>query len=418
MKVLHLCTYANIGGAGRACYKIHSSLLSMGVDSKILTLITKVGLNEVYGIKANKIKVWAARRFDKALIKFFNFKTSEVFTSGLFGVGKVSRHEIITEADVIALYWVTGGFLDIWAVVKLLNMNKPVVWRLSDMWLLTDGRHYTGGSDSYKKNHRFVDVFEGDNEWNIVSILIWKLKKIILSNADNLTIIAPSRWMAECVRRSTLTSHIRVEIIGTGVDETVFKERNKISSRRLYDLPLEKKIILFGAINAVFDKRKGGDKLLASLNKIPNNYKENIHIVVFGSDDISGLDGFSFSCYTQIDDDIKLSHLYNCADVFVAPSLEENLANTVLESMAVGVPVVAFSIGGMTDVIDHKENGYLAKPFCSTDLSHGICYILNLNGPDYMKFKDKAEKKILEKYTLSRQADSYYNLYNKLLEGS
>ena len=107
--------------------------------------------------------------------------------------------------------------------------------------------------------------------------------------------------------------------------------------------------------------------------------------------------------------------LYAAADVFVAPSRMENLANTVLESLACGTPVVAFDIGGMPDMIDHKVNGFLAPPFKTGELAEGIRWAQAQRGNDAVRHA--ARRKILQDFSPAQETDKYIALYDRVRNG-
>jgi glycosyltransferase involved in cell wall biosynthesis len=116
----------------------------------------------------------------------------------------------------------------------------------------------------------------------------------------------------------------------------------------------------------------------------------------------------------QMFDEISQVLLYSAADVVVAPSMQENLSNTVMESLSCGTPVVAFHIGGMPDMIEHQINGYLAKPFEANDLAEGIMWVLGNPGRTHLLSK-QARQSVLERYALDVIASNYLSLYQSVI---
>jgi len=173
-----------------------------------------------------------------------------------------------------------------------------------------------------------------------------------------------------------------VNVIPNVLDKNIFKHIGQNIARDILNLDKEKKYILFGAMNSTSDPRKGWDYLKKSLQKIDEKYsdlKNEVELLVFGSsysEDVEKLP-FNVKFLGRFSDEIALSLIYNSADLFAAPSLEDNLPNTVLESLHCGTPVAAFDIGGMPDMIEHKNNGYLAELKNPTDLAEGILWSLN-----------------------------------------
>lgn len=231
-----------------------------------------------------------------------------------------------------------------------------------------------------------------------------------------IVIVTPSTWLHDCVINSTLFSNSRVEVIPNGININQFKPINKDFARSRLLLPRDKKIILFGAVNSTSDPNKGFKHLKQSLYHLKEKkIFENIELVIFGGDrsiDFQYL-GFKVHSLGKIQDDSTLALLYSAADVFVAPSLSENLPNTILESLACGTPCVAFNIGGIPDLIDHKCNGYLAPPFNSVDFAEGIEWILC----DETRTKilaENARKKIIQEFNIVDVIHRYSELYNSI----
>ena len=123
--------------------------------------------------------------------------------------------------------------------------------------------------------------------------------------------------------------------------------------------------------------------------------------------------GFKTHYYGSNRDDLSLALLYSAVDVFVAPSIEENFAGTVFESLSCGTPVVAFDIGGMPDMITHRQNGYLAEPFNTDDLAAGIQWILD--GDSWQLLSKNARAFVERECTLEIQANRYNEIYQSIL---
>ena len=182
-------------------------------------------------------------------------------------------------------------------------------------------------------------------------------------------------------------------------------------------MPVDRKIILIGAMNFINDKRKGGHLLTSAFGLlISSGFHSNTEVFVLGTSAPEEDPGFGFptTYFGAGRDDLSLALLYSAVDVFVAPSLEENFAATVFESLSCGIPVVAFNIGGMPDMISHKKNGYLAKPFETQDLAEGINWVLREANSDSLALK--AREFVEAECTLEIQAERYKNLYESIAE--
>jgi len=116
----------------------------------------------------------------------------------------------------------------------------------------------------------------------------------------------------------------------------------------------------------------------------------------------------------HLHDDISLRVLYCAVDVMVVPSLQENLSNAIMESSACGTPVVGFDIGGNSDLIEHQDTGYLAKPFDVSDLAAGIDWVLDAG--NYKDLCKNARDKVLREFDSEVVAEKYIALYDKAIK--
>jgi glycosyltransferase involved in cell wall biosynthesis len=216
-------------------------------------------------------------------------------------------------------------------------------------------------------------------------------------------------------------------VIANGIDLTLYKpmtrslarDTTKVTLRERLNLPQNKHLILFGA-RAADEKRKGFHLLQGALQRLSQaGWQDKIELVVFGSlDSQTSLElGFPVHAFGRLADDLSLALIYAAADVFVAPSLQDNLPNTVVESLASGTPCVAFKIGGMPDMIEHHFNGYLAQPFEIDDLATGMDWVLE-DQQRHQQLCDRARQKAEAEFSLELQAQRYLELYTELLENS
>jgi glycosyltransferase involved in cell wall biosynthesis len=233
-----------------------------------------------------------------------------------------------------------------------------------------------------------------------------------LKKKDNLTIVGLSRWVNNCSKKSTLLKDKRHINLPNPIDTKIFKPFNKKKSRELWGLPQNKKVVLFGANRATSDINKGFKELSETLYKLKNR---DIELVIFGSSEPKESQNFGFRTHYlgHLFDDVSLVTLYGAVDVMLVPSLQENLSNVIMESLACGTPVVGFDIGGNSDMIEHKKNGYLSKPFDTDDLKKGIEWVLD--NPNYDELSKNAEKKVLREFESSIVSKKYIKLYEEIL---
>jgi glycosyltransferase involved in cell wall biosynthesis len=186
-------------------------------------------------------------------------------------------------------------------------------------------------------------------------------------------------------------------------------------AREIWNLPKDKKLILFGAMNATSDINKGFKELQDSISKLTINVNE-VELVVFGSSKPATSQGFGFKTHYlgYVYDDVSLTALFSAADVMVVPSIQENLSNSIMESLSCSTPVVGFNIGGNSDMIVHKETGYLANPYDINDLASGIDWILG--SKSYLKIAQASREKILKEFDSVIVAQKYIDLYQEVIK--
>lgn len=409
LKVVHLSSYDIKGGAARAAYRLNIGLQAVGVDSVMLVQDKASDDDTILCKNAGR---HAALRplLNKLPLLLYPKRTKGNFSPS-FVSDNIQRTLNSFTPDIIHLHWINDGFLQI---ETLDTLGKPIVWTLHDMWAFTGGCHYDDGCAGYRDNCGRCPQLGSKKEYDF-SRRIWLRKKKAWNNLD-ITIVTPSKWLLECAKASSIFSDRRMEVIPNALNIDVFKPLDIREARESLSLPEKKKLVLFGLAGAMDDNRKGFYFLMTALKELAV-HKDNLDLVIFGIPDLpwSPYTGLKSHCAGRIDDDTVLSKLYSAADVFVAPSLQDNLPNTVMESLACGTPVVAFNTGGIPDMVEHRINGYLAKPFDTADLANGIKWVLDVQERNN-KLGAAAREKAVKKYSLERQARHYLRLYDELLE--
>lgn len=409
MKSLILSSTDVEGGAARAAYRVHRGLISMGIESQMLvrgkfsadrTVMAEKSIITKLGPPANSIPL---RRYPKRDRLLFS---PQWFPDAI--AGKVAK----INPDVVNLHWVCNGFIQIETLAKL---NKPLVWTLQDMWPFTGGCHYSEGCDRYQNSCGQCPQLKSSRDRDL-SRQVWERKFKAWKNI-NLTIVTPSSWMADCVSSSSLFGQRRVEVIPFCLDTKIYRPIESQIARNLLNLPQDKQLVLFGAIAATADPRKGFNLLLPALQKLSQSgWQNQLELVVFGSAEPENpVDlGFKANYLGSFSDDIALALVYSAADVMIVPSLQESFGQTASEALACGTPVVAFNATGLKDIVDHQVNGYLVKPYEIEDLREGIKWVLN-DSDRLKKLKENARKKAEKAFTLEQQAQQYISLYNQII---
>lgn len=414
MRVLHISCHALRGGAAIAAFRLHQQLRRMGLDSAIAAMEGNQSTSK-HTIVAPKSKISqlgyrVRKNIDSQLPRLLHPKLVTPFSIGAFGH---NLQPILKqfEPDIVNLHWINNGTLSFRGISEI---QQPIVWTMHDMWPFTGGCHYSGSCIRYIDSCGRCPQLASKNPHDL-SYRIHQSKRTHLSS-KKLHVVTPSRWLASCVSQSTLFKHTHTDAIPNGVDIQIFSpDANKNALRKKLNLSKDAKLLFFAAMNPDSDPRKGFKQLLEALKNVRtgDNHKEQIHLVVAGEHSTALKAALPFETHFlgSLCEE-EMPSVYAEADVFIAPSLEDNLPNTVIESLACGTPVVAFNIGGMPEMITHKANGYLADNLCSENLAKGIKWILS-DHENLDKLSEASRRIACESFSLENQAQAYARLYEE-----
>lgn len=413
MRILHLTMHEHTG-AGRAALRLHNGLTKQKIDSIALVNQKKYESQSVIrqNLTARLYKQIELIAVNEALVKLFDQKDT-IFSINLTP-SLIQNQVKQIHPDIINLHWIG------WEFIRIEEMNKfpvPLVWTLHDMWAFTGGCHYSENCTRYQESCGSCPQLHSNNDRDL-SYWVWQRKAKSWNNL-NLTIVALSNWLANCAKSSSLLKDFRIEVIPNGIDTQIYKPMERKIARERFNLPQDKHLILFGGMRPTSDSRKGFHLLQPALKSLSqSSWQDKIELAILGTSEPNSPLDLGFKCHyvNPLTDDIALALLYAAADVFTAPSTEDNLPNTVMEAIACGTPCVAFNIGGMPDMIEHEENGYLAQPYDIEDFAGGIAWVLE-NKERHQKLCDRAREKAVQEFTLELQARRYLSLYNEILEG-
>jgi len=415
LRVVHVSSSDIGGGAAMSAYRLHRGLLNIGMDSQMVVSSKASDDFTVHGISGNTAKLWSrvANHIDQVPRKFLKTANQSLISPAWVRENTAQRI-LALQPDIVNLHWTQNAFLRPESL-RLLG-HLPVVWTLHDMWAFSGGEHYVGDDlryvSGYTKQNRPLGESGFDlNRW------LWERKRKSWKHLSNITVVTPSRWLGACARQSALFNQYRVETIPYGLDLTRFKPTDKRLAREILNLPQDTLLLMFGAMSATSDTRKGFQFLAPALTSLARSYSsDDVAVVIFGSSAPKNPVNMAFPAHYlgHLHDAISTSLAYAAADVFIAPSMEDNLPNTVLESLACGTPVVAFDIGGMPDMILHEKNGYLAKAFDVDSLASGIAWVLE-DTERRTNLATFARKRSEEGFALEHQAHNYKALYHSLV---
>jgi len=421
MKVTLINTSDAGGGAPTACLRLLKALQTQKVDAKLLVQYKKTDAASVEGIVRglfSRLKAQFDFFCERLPFIFFHERDKSVrFAFSAANAGKSIKNEaLVKDADILHLHWTNSGFLSITDLKELVDTGKPIVWTLHDMWTFTGGCHYSGACNHFI--NRCGDCyFLHDEEPNDLSYQGWLRKAAMYANAQNITFVACSSWLAGVARNSSLLKNFPVTSIPNPIDTDIFAPVDQLEAREKWRINPFAKVILFGAAN-INDRRKGISYLVEALNAFTDHCPDRglIEVVIFGKNNHFDVEQLPFRVtqLSTITSQDELAEVYGLADVFVLPSVEDNLPNTVMESLSCGTPVVAFNTGGIPEMVDHLKNGYLAEYQSAKDLAKGIFEVLYIADAKEMAFN--ARDKVLTDFNNEKVARQYMEIYSSIIK--
>ncbi|MGL4220826.1 MAG: glycosyltransferase family 4 protein, partial [Shewanella sp.] len=407
---LHVSHSDISGGAARAAYRLHRAQLAAGIDSRML-------------VRSKKSDDWSVQGPVSRLEKLVNIVRGSIgqllmrlqrsqnvnFHSGDWLPSRLAKKINASDIDVVNLHWVAGETMSIEDIGRI---KKPIVWTMHDMWPFCGTEHVTDYDTNARWRKGYTKANRGDGERGLdLDRYVWLRK--LKAWQHPIHIVAPSRWLAECAKGSKLFEDKSINVIPNTLNTDVYKPLNNAFCREALNLPSDKKIILFGAMGGGRDPNKGYDLLVAALEHLSVSLNaDDVFCVVFGQSKPQQEPELPFKnlWLGHIHDDTTLALLYNAATVMVVPSRQENLPQTVTEAQACGTPVVAFNCTGLTDVVEHQQTGYLAKPYDNQDIAVGLQCLLE-NPADCERLGLNARQRAEELWSKDSVVEQYHKIY-------
>ena len=408
LRIVLLTYHKQNGGAGIACGRLAEALQNAG------HLVTYLDTGDFAKNSFQKALAWF--RFVLERLYFLRHERDKsirfLFNPGIFGQD-LSKHPALIQADIIHLHWVNFGFLGIQDIQKLLGMGKPIFWTLHDMWAFTGGCHHSGSCTHYEENCGQCPFMKSPTHTDL-SHQLWGKKRLAFKS-ENLKIITCSNWLEQKAKASSILSNHDIQSIPNALNLHQFTPVQKTVIKTNLGLHIQKKYILFVAMRASAPA-KGFSFLKSALEIwVKNNpeAKKRVELLVIGEvhePAVFEALALPVTLVGKVTDNKKMSEYYNAADVFVTPSLEENLPNTLMEALACGTPCVGFQVGGIPEMIDHHINGYVAKSLDAEDLAIGIQWVF-----DHPEASQAARKKAENFYAEQIVAEKHVEFYQKAL---
>ncbi len=318
----------------------------------------------------------------------------------------------LLQSDILHLHWL-NGMCDFPSFFASIPDDMPVVWTLHDQNTFTGGCHYADECRSFESGCGSCSQLIGPSE-NDLSRQGFVAKEGMFTG-KNLHIVTPSRWMEREVRKSRLLESARsVQTIYNPLDVNEFSPQDRRAARELLGLPMDKTVIAFGAAS-LGNQRKGIQKLAEALSYIED--KENIVGLAFGNGVLPETEGTMPQIVNAgyADTLERQVAIYSAADLYVLPSLADNMPQMSVESMACGVPVVAFDVGGVPEVVVPQQTGLLAELRDTPDLAQKIQWMLD-HPEQRERMGRQAREHVVEMFATEQQIQKHVELYQRLLQ--
>lgn len=413
LRILHVCTSDKVGGAARAAHRIHLAQRQAGMDSHMLVLHRSEPSPHVHAplSKPAQLAQRLKLAFSSHMLERQRTPSNPVLHSlNRFNSG-LGRWINRSDFDIVNLHWLGAEMLSISEIGRI---RQPIVWTLHDMWAFCGAEHY----DDLDHPGRYLKGYTtatrpASYQGQDIDARVWRHKKKAWAG-KRFHLVSPSKWLATCAAQSELMRHQPCTVIPNCVDTAVFKPIDRAQARQILNLDPDKRYILFGAMASTSDPRKGFHLLQPALQQL--GLRDGIHntteLLVFGaSAPAQAVDlGLPVHYMGHYHDDISLALLYSAADVFAAPSMQDNLPNTLVEAMACGTPCVAFDIGGMPDLIDDNTTGALATPFQVDSFTQALDHMLQSPSD-----RETIRAKALAKYSSAAASEQYGRVYEQAI---
>ncbi len=416
MKILHLSTDDFSGGASRAAYRLHTALLDNGIDSNLRVLFHQTANDKVVAGKGPRTVIEKVKA--RLLKKLYEYSEKKFKTDNLIlhSFGQVSAgvvNEINnSDADVVNLHWVSN-FL---SIEDIGNLKKPIVWTLHDMWAFCGGEHYVNDQDAPRFKMGYLsDNRPASESGPDLNRQAWESKKKYWAN-QRFNIVTPGHWMAQCAKESVLLNDATITVVPNPLElEHLWRPIPKDFARRVLGLDQDKKYVLSGSAGGS-PNIKGEDLLESAMKKVAESDSDSIELLVFGKYQPAGYVESLYKTHWlgPVRDDSVMRLIYSAADVMVVPSRQDNLPNTAVEAHACGTPVVAFNIGGLPDIVEQKQSGWLAPAFDTDNLAEGVLWVLSSQSR-WDQLSTTARKIAQERFSTKAVTEQYMRVYENAL---
>jgi glycosyltransferase involved in cell wall biosynthesis len=416
IKVAHLSYGDGHGGAQKAALGIHLSLKKLNnIFSSLYVIKKKTKYSKTFKRNFNIFFKFQRIIIEKIvnLPKLFFFTNLMTSSSSIYNSGW-DKFFNSSNFDIINLHWINRETISIEEIGRI---NKPLVWSLHDMWAFCGGENISENKRYiYGYNKKNMPINERGFDFNR-----WLWNRKLKNWKNNINLVVPSRWLFKCVKSSKLMKNFNTAIIPYPIKKDLWGIMDKNRSKKILNLNIKLDYILI-VMSYGESGWKGGDLFLNTLNYLKKIKFKNFKIILLGNPNKEfklNLKSYGFEVhdYGYVDDIQKQKTIYNACELVVIPSRYDNLPMVGIEASFCGLPIVAFNVCGLKDLVIHKKTGWLAKPFNIKDLANGIIYILN-NNKNKKIMKNISRLKAIEKYDEDKIAKKYMKFYSKILKSS
>ncbi len=402
-------------GAARAAIRLHGAYQGnpeLEVASILRVAQAKSGLASVHGPQTFVARAWALSRVVfGASLQPLQRTANPVRHSASWLPCRLDHSLNANTANLLHLHWVQEDLLSIEAIGRL---RKPLVWTLHDTWAFCGSEHYPRSLTDQRFMHGYFRSNRAAADRGLdLDRWCWQRKRRAWRRPIQL--IAPSTWIADCARRSALMHHWPIQVIPNALPVPIYQPWPRLLARQLFGLPPQSPLVLFGAVGGAQDPRKGWDLLAAALPQLLGRFP-GLEAVVCGQAEPADPPrlGLPVHYMGRLHDDQSLAMLYSAADVVVVPSRLDNLPQMATEAQSCGTPVVAFDCGGLPDVVQHQQTGYLANPYDVADLAHGMAWVLE-SADRRAQLGQAARQRAVKLWSPAMVARQHRDLYEALL---
>ena len=413
MKVLIVNTSERTGGAAVAAHRLMEALNANGVKAKMLVGAKESDNINVCEVPCRRRVRWHFLWERLCIWVHLHFRRRHLFEIDMASVGSdITRLPEFREADIIHLHWINQGLLSLGGIRRILESGKPVVWTIHDIWPATAICHLTLGCERFKTACQYCQLLPGGGSAHDLSAAVWRRKQRLLTGR-RVTFVACSQWLADEARQSALLKGQAIYAVPNPINTHVYHPGDKAVARQRLALPPDDHIILFVSQRAT-NPNKGMSYLVKACRLLAARHpdmKEHTAVAVLGghAEEVTALLPFRAVPLGYVSDEQRIVSIYQAADVFVLPSLSENLPNTIMEAMACGLPSVGFRVGGIPEEIDHRQNGYVADYCSADDLAAGIRWTLFESDPETVG--KACLDKVAHCYSMQHVARQYIEVY-------